>query len=347
MASKIKTDQVETLDGTGNITLNNSVTMAANQTLPAPSLTGALPAISAANLTAIPAANITGTLPAISGANLTGLSTFDPDGAVTINESSADVDFRVESNGNANMLFVDGGTNRVGIGEGSPDTTLHITGSGATLRLEAGVDNVADNSSIEFTETGTTGLRMRYKGDEGSTGALQIMNIGDSSKIATFLRGGGTDLYYNNSKKFETTSAGGTLTGTWNVGKVLQIQYVNLTTEWTVNSTSEVDLSGLTATITPASTSSKIICMLQSGVGNNNAGSFMTLRLYRASTQIAHRVTERNSTYQYQMADINYVDSPSTTSATTYKITAQRSASGSSYLGINSTTTSLILMEIA
>jgi hypothetical protein len=37
-------------------------------------LTGALPAISAANLTAIPAANITGTLPAISGANLTGIS---------------------------------------------------------------------------------------------------------------------------------------------------------------------------------------------------------------------------------------------------------------------------------
>jgi len=36
-------------------------------------LTGALPAISAANLTAIPAANITGTLPAISGANLTGI----------------------------------------------------------------------------------------------------------------------------------------------------------------------------------------------------------------------------------------------------------------------------------
>ena len=37
-------------------------------------LTGALPAISAANLTNIPAANITGTLPAISGANLTGIA---------------------------------------------------------------------------------------------------------------------------------------------------------------------------------------------------------------------------------------------------------------------------------
>jgi hypothetical protein len=37
-------------------------------------LSGALPALSAANLTNIPAANLTGTLPAISGANLTGIS---------------------------------------------------------------------------------------------------------------------------------------------------------------------------------------------------------------------------------------------------------------------------------
>ena len=35
---------------------------------------------------------------------------------VVINEGSGDVDFRVESNGNANMLFVDGGNNCVGIG---------------------------------------------------------------------------------------------------------------------------------------------------------------------------------------------------------------------------------------
>ena len=44
----------------------------------------------------------------------------DLDAAVTINESGADVDFRVESDGNANMLFVDGGTNRVGIGVSGP-----------------------------------------------------------------------------------------------------------------------------------------------------------------------------------------------------------------------------------
>ena len=53
------------------------------------------------------------------GAGLGSVSSADLDGAVTINESSADKDFRVESNGNANMLFVDGGNNQVGIGTGS------------------------------------------------------------------------------------------------------------------------------------------------------------------------------------------------------------------------------------
>jgi len=41
---------------------------------------------------------------------------------VVINEGSADVDFRVESDGNANMLFVDGGNNLVGIGTDSPNS---------------------------------------------------------------------------------------------------------------------------------------------------------------------------------------------------------------------------------
>ena len=41
---------------------------------------------------------------------------FDPDGATTFNDTGADVDFRIESNNEANMLFIDGGTDKVGIG---------------------------------------------------------------------------------------------------------------------------------------------------------------------------------------------------------------------------------------
>ncbi len=41
---------------------------------------------------------------------------FDTDAAQTFNDSGADVDFRIESDDNANMFFVDGGNDRVGIG---------------------------------------------------------------------------------------------------------------------------------------------------------------------------------------------------------------------------------------
>jgi len=58
------------------------------------------------------------------------------DSAVTINETGADKDFRVESNGNANMLFVDGGNNKVGIGTIVPVSILDVAGSsGGILTL--------------------------------------------------------------------------------------------------------------------------------------------------------------------------------------------------------------------
>jgi len=54
MAAKLKVDQIESVDGSANVTLNNSITMASGKTLPAASLTGTLPAISGANLTSLP-----------------------------------------------------------------------------------------------------------------------------------------------------------------------------------------------------------------------------------------------------------------------------------------------------
>jgi hypothetical protein len=47
---------------------------------------------------------------------------------VVVNQSSVDSDFRVESNGDANMLFVDAGNDRVGLGTNSPGRTLDVNG---------------------------------------------------------------------------------------------------------------------------------------------------------------------------------------------------------------------------
>ena len=76
MVSKVKVDVLETVSGSGVITVNQplSGSGASLTSLPAGNLTGALPAISGTNLTNLPAANLTGTLPAIDGSNLTGVS---------------------------------------------------------------------------------------------------------------------------------------------------------------------------------------------------------------------------------------------------------------------------------
>ena len=74
----------------------------------------------------------------------------DLDGAITINESSADVDFRIESNGKANMFFVDGGNDKIGInstGSTPSQVTIEdVTGNGGgTLGLTTGTSGTSDN----------------------------------------------------------------------------------------------------------------------------------------------------------------------------------------------------------
>lgn len=54
------------------------------------------------------------------------------DGAVVVNDSGADKDFRVEGDGDANLLFTDASTDQVGIGTNTPGSKLDVKG---TLRL--------------------------------------------------------------------------------------------------------------------------------------------------------------------------------------------------------------------
>jgi len=52
------------------------------------------------------------------------------EGEAVFNDDSVDVNFRVESDGDANMLFVDAGNNKVGMGVSSPSATLDVRNSG-------------------------------------------------------------------------------------------------------------------------------------------------------------------------------------------------------------------------
>ena len=82
---------------------------------------------------------------------------------VVFNDPSNDVDFRVESNGNTHMLFVDAGNDRVGIGTTSPQVDFVVSNGGASgVEIDPGY--ISGNSLIQaFNRSGssfdTLGLR--------------------------------------------------------------------------------------------------------------------------------------------------------------------------------------------
>jgi hypothetical protein len=104
-------------------------------------------------------------------------------GNVTINESSASVDFRVESNGHAHALFVDGSEDHVGIKTANPAYDLDIGGSTDAVKLPQGntaARPTAATGIIRFnTETGS------YEGcADGST----FINFAIAGDAPTFTK---------------------------------------------------------------------------------------------------------------------------------------------------------------
>ena len=104
---------------------------------------------------------------------VTGNVEFDG-GTFIFNESSADVDFRIEGNGDANLFFTDAGNDRVGIKTGSPSTELHVVGG-----IKATGDIDFDGGGFVFNETGASvDLRM-----ETNTLANAFFVDGSADKI--------------------------------------------------------------------------------------------------------------------------------------------------------------------
>lgn len=140
-------------------------------------------------------------------------------------------------------------------------------------------------------------------------------------------------------------------------GSVLQVVQSNLGTAVAINSTSLVDI-GLSASITPTSSSSKILvlCSIQSTMNATAGGSWAGwYSLLRGSTQIADtsRQWTQSDASGNQAAggvmSIIWLDSPATTSSTTYKLQAYvGNSSGTLTVNLGSVGESTItLMEIA
>ena len=138
-------------------------------------------------------------------------------------------------------------------------------------------------------------------------------------------------------------------------GRVLQVVNASTNTNASTSSSTYTD-TGLTATITPSSTTSKILVeVFQVGLQktSGSAGSNMGLILQRNGSLIAvleeeAAYTGTTTTLSIGASGTTYLDSPATTSAVTYKtqFNSQQSTSsvGCQISGARSTIT---LMEIA
>ena len=134
-------------------------------------------------------------------------------------------------------------------------------------------------------------------------------------------------------------------------GKVLQVQHQEITTTVETTSTSFTD-TGFSLAITPAATSSKILCVvnLQSLGKASSTLSALSVRIVRTSTDIG-RTTNMMYTLAastYQTASIVKLDCPSTTSATTYKVTFKnRETNAVHFNAYTGDTSTFTLYEIA
>ena len=127
-------------------------------------------------------------------------------------------------------------------------------------------------------------------------------------------------------------------------GKILQVVQTAKTDTFTSSSSSFTDITGLSVAITPSSTSNKVMVIVHTNT-STGSGNNALLRLLRGSTVIAAgdsagsrplvfaqtRVNDSNASLA---SSVNFLDSPNTTSATTYKV---QMMSQSGTVGINRT----------
>ena len=117
----------------------------------------------------------------------------DVKGAAVFNEDSADVDFRVESNANANMIFVDGGNNKVGINDDVPVGLLSIKGG------DSGVTAAQGHANELVIENNTNG-GITFNCGASNSATLLFQNSSNADD--------GAITYRNSEREFRFKTAG-------------------------------------------------------------------------------------------------------------------------------------------
>ena len=135
-------------------------------------------------------------------------------------------------------------------------------------------------------------------------------------------------------------------------GRVLQVVNATYSTETSTSSSTYAD-SGLSASITPSNSSNKILVAVDVQGGKTTGVTGLDLKLLRGSTDliIFAKGSGYNGGTSYNLVGSSsccYLDSPSTTSSTTYKVQlASNTNVATARINDNSSVSTITLMEIA
>lgn len=182
-----------------------------------------------------------------------------------------------------------------------------------------------------------------------NTGFGGIVSTGDSSGQLQLQTAGTTALTIDASQNITTTNKFSS--SSMPTGSVIQVVNASYAVTTSDNTGSYV-ASGLTASITPSSTSSKILVIVnQLGCGKAGA-TYLLARLKRSSTVLAtisggSGWTNSTASNNFGGLGITWLDSPATTSSTTYSTDfATAVATNQVYVQGNGENSTITLMEI-
>jgi hypothetical protein len=116
-------------------------------------------------------------------------------GEIVINDSQVDMDFRVESTGNTNALYVDAGNDRVGIGTSSPSTLLELAAGTLQIRGAAGAGVLGCTLTCNDSTT-------QFDLSKGGTSSHSLMRFANTNGFIGSISTSGTSTAFNTSSDY-------------------------------------------------------------------------------------------------------------------------------------------------